>query len=154
MSLSYWSFPCLQQCVHPVLGMQCVLIPIMKLGSCAGNIIYIHAIQVSTFDHLARDRLQFTFMCVFFHYFWHLLIGFGVLRTWFSTSVTSDVAIAIALVWQLSRIKSPFRATQRCVSYYYWQPALIWSWMPTCCLVSFIGLWQPQSVLGHWHQFL
>ena len=32
--------------------------------------------------------------------------------------MVSDFAIAIALLWQLSRIKSPFRATQRCVSYY------------------------------------
>lgn len=129
MSQLCWSFPCLQQCVHSVLGLQFVLIPIMKLGSCMGNITYIYALQVDTFNQWAWDKLGFTFMCVLFYCFWHLLTGFGVLRVWFSTSVVSDIAIAIALLWHLSWIKSLFRATKRCVSYCHWQLAFIWSWV-------------------------
>jgi hypothetical protein len=44
---------------------------------------------------------------------------FHIFRIWFSTSAVTDISIALALLWQLSRIKSPFKATQRCVSSYY-----------------------------------
>jgi hypothetical protein len=44
---------------------------------------------------------------------------FHVFRIWFSTSAVTDIAIALTLLWQLSQIKSPFKATQRCVSSYY-----------------------------------
>ena len=46
---------------------------------------------------------------------------FHVFRIWFSMSVVTDIAIALTLLWQLSQIKSPFKATQRCISSYYWR---------------------------------
>jgi hypothetical protein len=55
-------------------------------------------------------------------YFRPTLIKVHACRTWFSTSAAADIAIALALLWQLSRIQSSFEATQRCtlISYFYW----------------------------------
>ena len=75
---------------------------------------------VSVLMHTAyaqRDKMVLCVLCVtvLFHYFSHPLIIFHVCRIWFSTNAATDVSIALALLWQLSQIKSPFKATQRCV---------------------------------------
>ena len=118
----YWSSSCSQPCVSPILGLQWVLTLIMQLGSFVG-------VLVSGLVHMAyvkRDKILLSALCVtvLFHCFSHPLIRFHVFRIWFSTNAASDISIALALLWQLSQIKSPFKTTQRCVSSYY-------RWLPT-----------------------
>jgi len=115
----YWSSSCSHPCVSPILGLQWVLTPIMQFGSFVG-------VLVSGLVHMAyvkRDKILLSALCVtvLFHCFSHPLIRFYVFRISFSTSAASDISIALALLWQLSQIKSPFKATQRCVSSYYWR---------------------------------
>jgi len=64
-----------------------------------------------------RDKMVLCVLCVtvLFHYFSHPRIIFHVCRIWFSTNAATDVSIALALLWQLSQIKSFFKATQKCV---------------------------------------
>jgi hypothetical protein len=71
-------------------------------------------------------------------------------RIWLITSVVTDIAIAVVLLWQLNQFKSVFRKTQRCI-------LIVDDWPRSddprsliyCCyLASFVGLWHPQSVLG------
>jgi hypothetical protein len=38
---------------------------------------------------------------------------FRISRIWFATRVVSDIAIALSLLWELSRLKSPFKTTQK-----------------------------------------
>jgi len=89
----------------------------MQLGNCVEAVVFVLA-------HMAyaqRDKMVLPALCVMvlFDYFSHPLIRFHVFRIWFSTNAASDIATALALLWQLSQIKSPFKATQRCVSFYY-----------------------------------
>jgi len=89
------------------------LIPIIQLASCVGAIV-----SVISYRKLSQqDKLALSITCVLFRYYWHpLIVRFHVFRVWFSTNFATDITVVLALLWQLSRTKSPFKSTQRCVS--------------------------------------
>jgi hypothetical protein len=74
----------------------CVLTLLMlaTLGGCVADLIAIHDI----IHHPLSQRA------------WDQLVLFSVI--WFSTILTTDISIALALLWQLSQMKSPFKSTQ------------------------------------------
>jgi len=67
-----------------------ILFVLAALGSCVGAV-------VSVLMHTAYAQRDKMVLCVLI---------------WFSTNAATDVSIALALLWQLSQIKSPFKATQ------------------------------------------
>ena len=63
-----------------------------------------------------REKMTPFVTCVLLHSVCHPLRRIAAFSTWFGTGAAIDIAVAVALLWELSRIKSSFQSTQRCIS--------------------------------------
>jgi hypothetical protein len=84
------------------------------MGGCVGTAVSAQALNA----YATQKRIIFFITYLSFP----LLLSFSIFlkilafRMWTSMCTATDTAIALAFLWELSWIKTPFKATQRCFS--------------------------------------